>query len=474
MNLAKNTQAIFREQSECENEMSENSTRQFTNQFADLLKDFGLGFARTSEGVVGSFAPCPISFTPWVLSQSEYRIAVDTAKSISRILEKLSSNENELLGLLEDFSDESSLIFKLKRLLEENVKQSLGIARNFNLSRFDFMLDLHGQWKLVESNTVAAGMGPFSQKLGEFHQSIFPKQKFRQADNPAIEKQAKAMFNAAVRNANNESPNIIFVIEPNEDNIFDQNFLVEKLTSLGAKVIKQSLYQLYSNLKRHNQKLSLDSYGDVDLIYFRTGYNLEDYNQVADDSMVSDKTLLELRAWIERHQVTVSPSLSHQLASSKWIQIKLSKLSPVQLKDQFQLSHQEAERISKCLNTNYKTIESFEQVKQDLESKNWLLKNQSEGGGNIKTKISNREQDLELKKEFFLMEKIESQIRSGVCSFNESRFDCNIKTITELGIFTAGEAHQYAGYLARSKPSSALEGGVHAGEGFLDLVVLKD
>lgn len=445
----------------------------YSENLIKTQKRFKLGFANTSDLSKEDFTPIPISFIPWTLSKSDYSEAVETAQALSKILEQLSFQRDYLLELFEDFKDESSLIFKLKNLIQTSHLQQNNLATNLNLSRFDFLVDSERQWKLVESNTIAAGMGPFSEKLGEFHKELFPNQKYKLAENPAIERQAIAMFKAAATKAKAASPNIVFVTEENEDNIYDQNYLIAELRSLGAMVQRKTLRELKTGLTRSKQKLLLDQLGQVDLFYFRTGYNLQDYSAASHNSIKSQTELLELRSWIEKHDVAVSPSISHQLASSKWVQIKLSNLALKELKNRFGLSNYEAELASKSLKTKYMTVESLAQTKQALDSGKWILKNQNEGGGNVREKISYRERFDKLKRNTFLMRKIVSPIRRNGCRYYESNFKCNFQTISELGIFIVGESHEYAGYLARSKPASKLEGGVHSGDGFLDLVAIE-
>jgi hypothetical protein len=49
------------------------------------------------------------------------------------------------------------------------------LARPVNMMRVDLLQDTRQQWTLVEANTIAAGMGPFSEGLITLQQTLWPE-----------------------------------------------------------------------------------------------------------------------------------------------------------------------------------------------------------------------------------------------------------------------------------------------------------
>ncbi|MCW8878490.1 MAG: hypothetical protein OQK04_03530 [Kangiellaceae bacterium] len=414
------------------------------------------------------FSPCAISLTPWKLEKTQFEQAIETSRNFSRLLQSLSQNIDLLLALLNNFQDKDSLLFKLKEQIASRNRKSDYLSENLNLSRYDFLLNNNDQWQLVESNAIAAGMGPFSEKLGELCEEYPIEKSQRLAQNPSIGKQAGAMYQAASRLNNTRSPGIVFVIEQNEDNIFDQNYLIEELERLGAKTLRRTFNELSNSLFSKDNRLRLKDFGEIDLLYFRTGYNLQDYSED-----IPEKNI-QLRDWIEKHRVIVSPSIAHQISSSKWVQIKLANMAENELTDRFSLTAKEALQIKLSLAVKYELVENIWQVKRALQSGDWLLKNQNEGGGNVTDDMSALPDIETLQQSYFLMEKIESKLRSNVCRFSGYAIECLSQVVSELGIFMVGDEHEYGGYLLRSKPFGQVEGGVHGGNGFLDVVAFDE
>lgn len=420
------------------------------------------------------FIPCPISLTPWMLTESQFDRAVFSASALSRLLDKISKNQPMLNRLLSDYTDKTSLLYQLKLIIKNRTEGVLPkvTAKGLNMSRYDFLLNENKEWRLVESNAIAAGMGPFSEKLEYLQRTVFKDRRIEFPDNPAIRSQSETLYKAAANINGNRRPNIIFVVQENEDNIYDQAYLSNELVRLGATTRNKTLQQLKQELYSKDKSLFLPEIGQVDLFYFRTGYNLKDYVPL-NHQLIGRYPLIELREWIERHQVVVAPNIEQQVTSSKWVQAKLSLKTPVELTTQFKLTVSDSILINSILNTHHKKIENIWQVKGDLISKNWVVKTQEEGGGNIIIDIDKLPAIDRLKTSCFLMEKIKSITTGGVLKFADEKITSVNQTISELGVFVLGEQHQYGGYLLRSKPEHSAEVGVHSGNGFLNLVGFK-
>lgn len=432
-----------------------------TDYVNDWLAQQKLGFAHQEK----SFTACPVSLTPWKIPARLFTNVQLTSKAIARLLVKVSEQYSFLNQSLVDYQEQETLLQEFKQYLGNNPKIR---ATPLTITRQDFLLDQDAQWKLVESNAIAAGMGPFSETLQLLQHIFNPAENF--AENPATYLQAKALVDSARQLNNQLHPMIIFLTETNEDNIYDQARLINQIEQLGASVKKLSLVEANARLTSQNKQLVLDNHAIVDCIYFRTGYNLQDY-------LVNNKNLLSLRYWFEQHNLVVAPSIAMQVASSKWLQMKLAQQSPSQLKASFNLTDEESVLCFNALNMNYQVTQDLSQIKALLNSKRWILKTQSEGGGNVQNEIdvsSHNLQDLH-NAPHLLMQKIESQVRTEkMVYYTDHQLKQLPKAISEIGIFNLGEKLEYGGYLLRSKPYHQLEAGVHHGGGLLDCVALSN
>jgi glutathione synthase len=431
------------------------------------------------------FKPCSVSLSPWRLTHFQFEQAIATAKALSQLFQAVSENRQFLQQSLADFNDDASLLFHLKTPL---ANPAACRATGLNLSRQDLLLDSNGHWKLVESNAIAAGMGPFSERLGRILDDQMPSEKSTLAPNNASVLIAETIYSAAHKNRGSQRPLVIFVVEPNEDNIHDQNYIADQITQMGGLVIRKTFSELEASLSSENERLQLKDFGTVDLLYFRTGYNAAQYfateqsangepqskSQAGSISSFAHRLkYLSLRRWIEEHQVVVAPAIHQQVTASKWVQSQLAGLTPQQLSELFYLTDSTAQLASLALQTSHFKPTETEHIEKRLASGEWILKSQDEGGGNVFNKISDLPQIDLANSQWLLMKKIQSTVRSeGVNILRENQSRHYSKVISELGIFTLGEQHQYGGYLLRSKPDGQLETGVHQAGGFLDSIRL--
>ena len=416
----------------------------------------------------GTFQPCSASLTPWVLPHDTFKHAVNTARALSQLFFNVSQHHQFLENALADFKVPTSLLAQLAKTLERQPR-----ARALNLSRQDLLADKNGDWRLVESNSIAAGMGPFCESLNHLLDSdkLFAQKKWENTtgfiDNPATQSLALTLFQNAQLIHGTGEPLIIFVVQADEDNIYDQLKLSRALQHLGARVIRRTFAELSGELKSFNNALIHPQLGRIDAIYLRTGYNLADY---LDEQ--SAKRFLNFRHWLEQHDLLVAPSISHQLATSKWVQMKLSQLEPSTRAQLFKLSTQQSHLVSDALNVKYKLPQHYNEAAFYLNSGQWILKSQNEGGGNVIDNPKHLTRDIQMD-EYLLMERIDAaQRQTSTCVFQQGDIRCFTKVTSELGVFTLGDKHEYGGYLLRSKPAEQLEVGVHQAGGFLDTIRL--
>jgi glutathione synthase len=442
-------------------------TQTHNSSIADQIHAARLGF----QGQNGEFEPCRISLTPYLVTLEQWNNALATAQALNQLHLALSHRPEILRDMIEPLHGGGTL---LNAFLPYLVATQ---AAAVNLCRHDFLLDQQGSWRLVESNAIAAGMGPFSEKCAEIQSSYPSNHTLEFADNPAIATQSETLFDAAQQNRNAEQPLLVFVVEANENNVFDQRYLADALRQQGAEVLFLTLTELQQQLSTQGDFLALPDGRLVDLFYFRSGYNLHDYQADGQADGQADSTdLIAFRARLEQHRVAVCPSMAAQVASSKWVQKELTALvqdeSMKPWMTDFGLDRQGYLLARSALSVAYRDIDH---ALDPAEAEHWLIKNQNEGGGNVQAYQSG----LSLKEHshqqgWFLMQKIACQASTTSKNvFSADEILSLRDTITEVGIFCAGNDAHYAGYLARSKARTSLETGVHSGQGMVDAIAFQ-
>ena len=434
-------------------------------------------------------ALCPVSLEPYQISITQWQSLLKTAKAIHKLFLSISDKERFIEKVFEDKSNNDPIVSEwIKLIKDRNSGQYKRLAQSLPIIRHDFILDQHQTWKLVESNSIAAGMGPFSERLIQVQKSIVPEQNVHWVKNPAVEKLSQAIVGSDPFKKNI----IIFVIEKEEDNIFDQFALSQSLASKYNDVYFYTLEELFDLLKAQRSqedKIMIKGIGTVDTIYFRTGYNLVDYNMTGDFSSNS----LLIRLILESFRVRVCPDMNTQVATSKFVQKYISAMSVYKLQKIFNLSDNEATLCHQALALKYLNVTNLSE-KDFNQNTTWLLKSGWEGGGStVKVKYqgngvvetvsgkdnnSVQEFDLQSFKRIhqgkFLMEQIESNpIATSKMAFNNGFLTIE-SPVSEVGVFLSGEVGDYSGLLIRTRERNTIEAGVHSGSGCIDTLAIYD
>lgn len=434
------------------------STQELVSVITDQIHAAKLGF----QGPNGEFEACRISLTPYLVRPEQWNDARATARALNQLQLALSHHPEIIRDLIAPLHGGGTLLDAFMPYLVPTK------AAAVNLCRHDFLLDQQGEWRLVESNAIAAGMGPFSEKCSEIQRDHAPNHSLEFADNPAIATQSAALFDAAQQNRKSDQPLIVFAVEANENNVFDQRYLADALRHKGAEVVFLTLTELHQQLTAQGDFLALPDGRLIDLFYFRSGYNLSDYQ-------VAGVDLIAFRAWMEQHRVAVCPSIAAQVASSKWVQKELSahlqKPEMASWMNEFGLDQTGYLLARNALAVGYRDIEN---PQEPDNTEDWLVKNQNEGGGNVQAYQSGLSlTERSSQQGWFLMKKIPCQASAMTKDVFSAGEILNLRdTITEVGIFYAGDDAHYAGYLARSKARTSLETGVHSGQGMVDAIAL--
>ena len=116
---------------------------------------------------------------------------------------------------------------------------------------------------------------------------------------------------------------VIFMVEPNESNLYDQKLLEFNLLRLyGIQSVRLTLGEVlneleYSKADDKKRLIHKKSGREVAVVYFRTGYDTKDY-EYAEGSW-------EAREFLENSFAIKAPDLKLQLSGSKKIQQLLTQ-----------------------------------------------------------------------------------------------------------------------------------------------------
>ncbi|KAG2125780.1 glutathione synthase [Suillus clintonianus] len=451
------------------------------------------------------------------------RIAMDT-----QFLDTVMGAE-EGVGKADEFT--GTLWRGWKNIREYGVVQPLHLG----LFRSDYLLHAAEDrlaLKQVEFNTISSSFGPLSERAAAMHRNIlastsyFSASPYLTADNfpensttsGLAEGLAKAHAAYGVQDAR-----ILFVVQPNERNVFDQRWLeYELLEKHQICVIRQTLADLAisASLDPSTHALTIThaspnpSPYEISAIYFRASYTPSDFPA---------PSYYDTRFLLERSRAIKCPSLPLQLAGGKKVQEALTRPGVL---ERF-LSNEGAKWGTHALDltahatdiratwmgmwaldsndTDIVAALDHLQVPEQgnvppgtrlarLKASSLVLKPQREGGGNnvYREAIPAFLDSLpaEEREAWIAMEMIETPrgvsgylVRASPSSSdpNEGSTEKKVvrtEVISELGIFGyalfgAGEVvEREVGWLVRTKGTESNEGGVAAGFSVLDSVIL--
>ena len=445
----------------------------------------------------------PFALTPVPVDASILSSLRDSASLLGRLTQALSEDSGLIRSLHAPLARGDCFFDELLSIHDELHAGGQSLARvPLLLQRSDFMLDEKLGPRLVECNSIAAGMAPFGEQIHRLHEYIqlsWPEvfgnfsgdSAGKLVPNNAISNISEAIAVAA-RTIRSEAedegaPTFLMVVQENEDNVFDQYLLEQGLRARGIRTFRRTFRELHAQLSSGpNQRLMLQGSGAIDVVYLRAGYQYQDYIATDLDTRRCCDALRATRVFIERHRVAVNATVAQQLATSKRTQQYLSEASAKAL-EKYKLSPPEVQSLKVILaEMRSVDVDTLEYLKEEGEVSNWVLKNQGEGGGHclFDEQILER---LQLLPEhdyaaWTLMRRLRPVARNTPTVIIRRGVQEQIDgLVSELGLFTAHLADKpllqdesdpaYLGYLVRSKPPGVTEGGIHSGFGVLDSLI---
>ncbi|KAF9266218.1 glutathione synthase [Marasmius fiardii PR-910] len=399
---------------------------------------------------------------------------------------------------------------------------------HLGLFRSDYLLhtasDNYLSIKQVEFNTISSSFGPLSERVAALHRHIAASTSYYDA-SPLLNDKDRLPENETTKglvqglvlaHGAYGVPNakILFVVQPNERNVFDQRWLeFELLERHNIKIIRRTLDELAADARvdpnTHNLFVSNPTSPnappvEISTIYFRACYTPNDF---------STPLHFETRFLLERSRAIKCPSLPLQLAGGKKIQEVLTRPGVL---EQFlpDVDHNKLEELKSTFMGMYSL--DLDEVtdrpsfpKTRANHLNLVLKPQREGGGNNVYKedipafldslsaVSSSSSPVSESKAWIAMEIIRTPpgiggylVRSPPPGSSKEEIEAGrggaqAEIISELGIFGYSlfgvvedkktiKGEETVGWLVRTKGKESNEGGVATGFSVLDSLLLVD
>ncbi|WFD23837.1 glutathione synthase [Malassezia equina] len=406
-----------------------------------------------------------------------------------------------------------------EEFLERVMSTSVIKPMHLGLFRSDYLMHVNGANELslqqVEFNTISSSFGALCTKVSEMHRYLLRIGAYATGHdllrsenmpvNQALDTLADGLGDAHryyishnQRSGRTVQPAILFVIQPNERNTFDQRAIEQTLFEKhGIPVVRASLEDLSSMATLHggDRVLALQSTlsltpVEISVVYFRSGYGPNDY---------TNEQAWDARLLLERSLAIKCPTIALQLAGCKKVQQVLAEPGVL---EHFVGSNAHTLRLtfSQLWPMDESDLGKQAQTLALTHPEKYVLKPQREGGSNniYKEDIpialldmesrdkerASRGEDVSVKEKegFILMSLIDTPKDRGAMMLRAGQGDVAqyvAQTTSELG--TYGTALfgkdvepdiRSGGYLLRTKASESNEGGVAVGFSVIDTPLL--
>jgi glutathione synthase len=380
----------------------------------------------------------------------------------------------------------------------EGVRQPLALG----IFRSDYMDHRGEKFLQVEVNTIASGFGSLSTIVHQLHLHLvdyFGWEEYREylcPDNAPLKKITEGLQVAVQAFVEREKkslaaakiegePVIVFVVEANERNAFDQFWLqMELWEKWRLRVVRLTMREIEetTHLSVVGQHLCLEDGRPIALCYFRVGYDPSQYSSPQGHEW-------NARLKMERSSAIKCPDVSMHLCTAKSIQQKLTEPGVLESLVDWPATAAEKQATIDGLRSTFArqyalpngagAAEAMAHARQDPHA--YVLKPQREGGGHLyadeqMVKVLEEATPRELSAHV-LMERIEPRplqtwlMRGGVVQEGYVAWELGLfaTLLVDMTHRDAVPLHsQFAGHLVRTKLSAQEDGGVAAGVAVLD------
>ncbi|XP_053403440.1 glutathione synthetase-like isoform X3 [Mercenaria mercenaria] len=423
--------------------------------------------------------PVAITLFPSILPVDVLRKAKSLQTSFQTLIYKVANDHEFMKECFSGLLSVDAFTKQLWDIYETVTNEGPAQEVSFTITRNDFMMESTEEdgakqdCKQVEINTFAAsGCGVANSMVDVHRYSLslqdFPFEEEQLPENNSIDGLAQGLVKAWQLYKNKRAV-ILFVVEPCTP---DHRWLERGVYRLdrSIKVIYRTFPQLIIQMSfGENRKLIVDG-AEVAVVYYRYGYEPKHYPTDAE---------FQLRLDMERSRAIKCPTVAIHLAGCKKIQQALAESGVL---ERF---IQDTDRIKEIRSSfvglyRLDTKDSSKVITQALQApEKFVLKPQREGGGSnlFGDDLRNYLEEIKESPErsaWILMDRIQATrhrnrlIRAGLGS------ECR-NVVSELGIFgfhistpTSELENIECGYLIRTKPEEANEGGLCKGLSCLD------
>lgn len=422
----------------------------------------------------------PFALLPMSFPESHWKQACELTPIFNELVDRVSLDWKFLQEALSRTKKVDSFTSRLldihSKMQEMNKKEEIRLG----LHRSDYMLDEQTKLLLqIELNTISSSFPGLSCLVTELHRSLLNHygkhlglDSKRIPGNSAVTQFAEALAQAW-KEYNNPRALVMFVVQTEERNMYDQHWLSTALKERhDVTTIRKTLAEIDAEGKLLPDGTLTVGGQPVAVIYFRAGYAPTDYPSESE---------WRARLLMEQSSAVKCPSISYHLAGTKKIQQELAKPNVL---ERFLENKDDIAKLRKCF-AGLWSLDDSNIIKEAIERPEvFVMKPQREGGGNNIYGDDVRETLLRLQKEgteedaaYILMQRIFPNVsptflmREGICYKDHA--------ISELGIYGAYLRNKekviindQCGHLMRTKVSSSNEGGVAAGFAVLDSIYL--
>ncbi|KAL5061030.1 hypothetical protein RYX36_032634 [Vicia faba] len=423
----------------------------------------------------------PFALLPVSLPESKFKQASDLAPIFNELVDRVSLDANflqESLSRTKKVDEFTSRLLDIhSKMIQLNKKEEIRLG----LHRSDYMLDEETKSLLqIELNTISSSFAGFGSVVTELHRYILSQHgKWLGLDaekvpvNNAASQNAEGLAKAWIE-YNNPKAVIMFVVQAEERNMYDQHSLSAGLKEkYGITILRKTLAEVDQEGEiLPDGTLSVNGQA-VAVVYFRAGYTPADYPSESE---------WRARLLMEQSSAIKCPSISYHLVGTKKIQQELAKPGVL---ERFLENNDDIAKMRECF-AGLWSLDDSDIVKKAIEKPEiFVMKPQREGGGNNIYGDAVRETLIKLQKSgsqedaaYILMQRIFPNLSAALLMRN----GCVHKdhAISELGIFGTYLRNKdrviindQSGYLMRTKIASSDEGGVAAGFAVLDSVYLS-
>ncbi|KAK9766737.1 Glutathione synthetase [Basidiobolus ranarum] len=438
----------------------------------------------------GEVINAPFALFPSPFPKHCFQEALELQPAMNQLLHTISEDHEFLQEIMESLSNVDEFMKNLYDIFLKVKKEGFSQSVSLGIHRSDYLLHAVGEQEpiiqQVEFNTIASSFGSLTGLTGQLHKylvnyiqnfhpefdtSLFAEESLPESKSfTGIAKglaQAHEIFGV-------KEAVILFVVQPNERNIFDQRWIeYNLLNNHGVRVVRKTLAEVAEQVTLDDNRNLLIDGKQISVTYFRSGYGPNDHPTTKE---------WDARLLIERSRSIKCPTIAYQLVGAKKVQQVLAKPS---LLERFVKDKTIAKRIRDSFAGLYPLDGTPEgRAAADMASNEpdrFVMKPQREGGGNniygqdIPDTLKNM--SVEQQSAYILMDLIVPPTIENVVVRQGQLYDG--KFVSELGVYgiwiSDGSkvlVNENAGHLLRTKLSDTKEGGVATGFAVIDSPLL--